>query len=99
MNKKAFVNEYIKKLALDKEIKNFKEAEMEVEVFLKALRVGILKDGEIKLQSKGKFMALQKKERVISNPATRERMTITPPKTIKFIVSKKILKRINEISK
>lgn len=99
MNKKDFVNEYRKKLALNKEIKNFKEAEMDLEIFLNALRIGIIKNGEIKLQNKGKFMTLQKKERVISNPATRERMTITPPKTIKFIVSKKILKRINEISK
>ncbi|MDU1911986.1 HU family DNA-binding protein [Fusobacterium sp.] len=99
MNKKSFVKEYRKSLLSKGGLKTFIEAEKDIEIFLEALKVGLVREGEIKLQNKGKFTVLQKKERVISNPATKERMTIIPPKTIKFTVSGKILKRINEISK
>ena len=99
MNKKSFINEYRKKTSHNGEIKNLKEARMDLEVFFETLKVGLLKDGEVKLQKKGKFKILQKKERVISNPSTRERMTITPPKTVKFVIAKNIIMKINEMSK
>lgn len=98
MNKKSFINEYRKKANCNGEIKNLKEARMDLEVFFETLKIGLLKDGEVKLQKRGKFKVLQKKERIISNPSTKERMKIFPPKTIKFVLSKKILKKINEVS-
>lgn len=99
MNKKGFVKEYRERLVQNGKVKNFRDAEMDIEIFLKTLKVGLLREGEVKLRSKGKFMVLKKKKRVISNPVTRERMIIFPPKTIKFVISRKIIKRINEVSK
>lgn len=44
--------------------------------------------GNIKFKEIGAFSVLERKERVISNPKTRERMTIYPLTTVKFIPTK-----------
>ena len=92
MDKREFINLYsqLSGQKIDKD-----EAKIDVEVFLE-LVTEFLKKGEIiKFMNIGSFSILDRKPRVISNPATRERMTIYPKKIVKFIPSKKVKERLN----
>lgn len=89
MNKKQFAKIY--REMNSKEI-TLKEVENEVNRFLETLQEALLKDGEVKFVEKGIFEIFSRNQRVISNPSTRELMTIYPKKTVKFRMSKKIFK-------
>ena len=66
------------------------KAREEIEKFLETVEEAIAIDGGVKFQNRGIFEILIRKPRVVSNPATREQMTIYPKKIIKFRASKKI---------
>ncbi|MDH6457857.1 nucleoid DNA-binding protein [Fusobacterium sp. PH5-7] len=66
------------------------KAEDEIEEFLETVKEAIFLDREVKFPKRGTFEILTRKPRVVSNPATREQMTIYPKKIIKFRASKKI---------
>lgn len=53
----------------------------------------MIADGKIKFIEKGTFEILERKPRIISNPLTRELMTIYPKKSVKFTSSKKLNKK------
>ena len=55
-----------------------------------------LKTGHLNLKNLGTFKIINKKERIGRNPKTKEQFVITARKTISFIPSKKISKKINE---
>ena len=85
MNKLEFIKEY--KKCYKKNI-TYTEAKKDVEAFLDLIENNIMNVGNIKFTEIGAFSVLERKERVISNPKTRERMTIYPLTTVKFIPTK-----------
>lgn len=91
MDKKKFINLYSEL----SEIKLYKqEAVEDVETFFKVVTEFLAKGETVKFLNVGSFSILERKPRVISNPATRERMKIYPKKTVKFIPSKKIQEKL-----
>ena len=58
--------------------------------YLETVKEGIALDGEVRFPKRGIFEILTRKPRTVSNPVTREQMTIYPKKIIKFRASKKI---------
>lgn len=92
MDKRKFINLYsqLSGQKIDKD-----EAKIDVEAFLELVTEFLKKGETIKFMNVGSFSILDRKPRVISNPATRERMTIYPKKTVKFIPSKKVQERLN----
>ena len=62
----------------------------DIDIFLETLREALQIEGEVKFVKRGTFEVISRKPRVISNPATRERMTVYPKKTVRFRVSKKM---------
>ena len=87
MNKRELTKLYIK-LSLCPISQN--KAKEEIEEFFETLKEAIVIDGKVKFPKIGTFEILSKQPRVISNPVTRELMTIYPKKIIKFRASKKI---------
>lgn len=85
MNKLEFIKEY--KKCYKKNI-TYTESKKDVEAFLDLIENNIMNVGNIKFKEIGAFSVLERKERVISNPKTRERMTIYPLTTVKFIPTK-----------
>ena len=85
MDKLQFIKEY--KENHDRRITNA-DAKKDVEVFLKLIESSIVEAGSIKFKGIGTFSLLKRKPRVISNPKTRERMTIYPLPIVKFIPTK-----------
>lgn len=65
------------------------EALKEIDIFLKTVQEALIINKKVKFVKRGTFEVLEKKPRMISNPATRELMKIYPPKTVRFRVSKK----------
>ena len=55
-----------------------------------------IKMEKLNLKNLGTFKIINKKERIGRNPKTKEQFVITARKTISFIPSKKISKKINE---
>ncbi len=55
-----------------------------------------IKTEKLNLKNLGTFKILKKKERRGRNPITKEQFVITARKTISFIPSKKISKKLNE---
>ena len=74
-----------------------KQAIQEIDCFLETVKEVLIKDGKVKFVRKGSFDILEKKPRIISNPATRELMKIYPSKTVRFRASKNIYNEINRI--
>lgn len=70
------------------------EASKDVEVLLETVTELLEKGETVKFLNVGSFSILERKPRVISNPATRERMEIYPKKTVKFIPSKKVQEKL-----
>ena len=91
MDKKSFINLY-SKLSEKKMYKQ--EASKDVEVFLETVTELLEKGETVKFLNVGILSVLVRKPRVISNPATRERMEIYPKKTVKFIPSKKVQEKL-----
>ncbi|MDO4588296.1 MAG: HU family DNA-binding protein [Fusobacterium sp.] len=91
MDKKNFINLYSQL----SETKLYKQdAVKDVEILLETVTELLEKGETVKFLNVGSFTILERKPRVISNPATRERMEIYPKKTIKFIPSKKIQEKL-----
>ena len=89
MNKKELAKIYSK---ISKNMINVKRAIEEIDVFLETVQEALLVDGKVKFIKRGTFEVLKKKVRIISNPSTREIMKIYPKKTIKFKISKELIK-------
>lgn len=66
------------------------QALKEIDIFLETVKEALIKDKKVKFVKRGTFEVLEKKPRMISNPATRELMKIYPGKTVKFRISKNI---------
>ena len=90
MNKRRFAKVY---RDLSNEKIDINQALKEIENFLKTIEEALIADGKIKFIEKGTFEILERKPRIISNPLTRELMTIYPKKSVKFPSSKKINKK------
>lgn len=84
MNKKDLIEIYKNKSNIESTI----EAKTDINDFIEVLKKAILKDGEVKFHDNGIFEILERKPKIISNPATRELITIHPKKTVKFRMSK-----------
>lgn len=91
MNKKELAKIYSK---ISKNMINVKRAIEEIDVFLETVQEALLVDGKVKFIKRGTFEVLKKKARIISNPSTRELMKIYPKKTIKFKISKELIKQL-----
>ena len=87
MNKREFAKIYRKISLYDATIETVLT---DVDIFLETLREALQIEGEVKFVKRGTFEVISRKPRVISNPATRERMTVYPKKTVRFRVSKKM---------
>ena len=87
MNKRRFAKVY---RDLSNEKIDINQALKEIENFLKTIEEALIANGKIKFIEKGTFEILERKPRIISNPLTRELMTIYPKKSVKFTSSKKI---------
>lgn len=88
MNRKEFYDVYRKLDKTENQRRDLKEIEKEIEIFFRCIEEGISLDGEVQFRNKGSFKLIDRKEKIVSNPSTRERMTIYPGKTIKFKSSK-----------
>ena len=87
MNKRRFAKVY---RDLSNEKIDINQALKEIENFLKTIEEALIANGKIKFIEKGTFEILERKPRIISNPLTRELMTIYPKKSVKFTSSKKL---------
>lgn len=87
MNKRDFAKIYME---VSKDNLNLKQAIQEINFFLETVKEALIKDGKVKFVRRGTFDILEKKPRMISNPATRELMQIYPLKTVRLRVSKHI---------
>lgn len=85
MDKQQFIKEY--KENHQKRISNA-DAKKDVEAFLNLIERKIVDAESIKFKGVGSFSLLRRKPRVISNPKTRERMTIYPMAIVKFTPTK-----------
>lgn len=85
MNKKKFIQYYKKDTTL-----NTKEATEDIEIFFELLGTILNSEKKVSFSKKGVFEVLNRLPRKISNPSTREIMEISPVKTIKFRMSKKV---------
>lgn len=90
VNKRRFAKVY---RDLSNEKIDINRALKEIENFLKTIEEALIADGKIKFIEKGTFEILERKPRIISNPLTRELMTIYPKKSVKFTSSKKLNKK------
>ncbi|AVQ29414.1 MULTISPECIES: HU family DNA-binding protein [Fusobacterium] len=84
MNKKDLVKIYKDKSKME----NARDALADINDFIETLKKAILKDGTVKFHDNGIFEILVRKPKVISNPSTRELITIYPKKTVRFRMSK-----------
>ncbi|AVQ29061.1 hypothetical protein C4N20_13515 [Fusobacterium ulcerans] len=87
MNKREFAKIYRKISSDDVTIE---AALRDIDIFLETLREALQIEGEVKFVKRGTFEVISRKPRVISNPVTRERMTVYPKKIVRFRASKKI---------
>jgi nucleoid DNA-binding protein len=90
VNKRRFAKVY---RDLSNEKIDINQALKEIENFLKTIEEALIANGKIKFIEKGTFEILERKPRIISNPLTRELMTIYPKKSVKFTSSKKLNKK------
>ena len=87
MNKREFAKTYRKISSDDMTIETVLT---DVDIFLETLREALQIEGEVKFVKRGTFEVISRQPRVISNPVTRERMTVYPKKIVRFRASKKI---------
>ena len=87
MNRREMAKLYIK---MSPEKLTITGAEEEIREVLETVKEGIALDGEVKFPKRGIFEILIRKPRTVSNPVTREQMTIYPKKTVRFRAAKKI---------
>ena len=89
LNKKGFAKIYKE---MNKNNIDINQATKEIEIFLETLEEALVKYGKVKFVERGTFEIMERKPRIISNPSTRELMKIYPKKTVKFRVSKNVMK-------
>ena len=89
MSKKRLAKVYSR---VSKEAISERNALKEIDIFLETVEEALQKDGSIMFINRGVFEVKERKARKISNPATREIMTIHPKKTVKFRASKNMIK-------
>ena len=89
MNKKGFAKIYKE---MNKNNIDINQATKEIEIFLETLEEALVKYGKVKFVERGTFEIMERKPRIISNPSTRKLMKIYPKKTVKFRVSKNVMK-------
>ena len=87
MNRREMAKLYTK---MSPEMLSIIKAEEEIEEFLETVKEAIAIDSEVRFPKRGAFEILTRQPRVVSNPVTRERMTVYPKKIVKFRASKKI---------
>ena len=87
MNKREFAKTYRKISPYEATIETVLT---DIDIFLETLREALQIEGEVKFVKRGTFEVISRQPRVISNPVTRERMTVYPKKTVRFRASKKI---------
>ncbi|MDU1912411.1 HU family DNA-binding protein [Fusobacterium sp.] len=85
MDKLHFIKKY--KENHEKRITNA-NAKKDVDVLLDLIEKNIVDAGNIKFKEVGTFSLLRRRPRVISNPKTKERMTIHPLAVVKFTPTK-----------
>ena len=85
MNRRALARVYgeVNKISTRKALK-------EIDIFLETIQEALQKNHSVMFRNIGIFEVVERKSRMISNPATRELMKIYPKKTVKFRVSKNI---------
>ncbi|BBA51189.1 putative DNA-binding protein [Fusobacterium varium] len=89
MNKKEFIKLY---RSVYGENITVKESLEDIDIFLKTVEQVLKENGKVKFTKRGVFEVIDRKPRNISNPSTREIMTIYPQKTIRFRITKNIAK-------
>ena len=87
MNKREFAKTYRKISPYEATIETVLT---DIDIFLETLREALQIEGEVKFVKRGTFEVISRQPRVISNPVTRERMTVYPKRTVRFRASKKI---------
>ena len=91
MDKRKFIGVYSK---LSEKKINREEAAADVEAVFKVIGEFLAEGEVVKFLNIGSFSVLERQPRTISNPSTRERMTIYPKKTVKFNTGKKFMEKI-----
>lgn len=94
MDKRQFIRKYREKF--NNEI-NRKEALEDIDSFFEVLKISLEENKKVKFHEIGTFSVLTKKDRVVSNPSTRERMKIIGKNTIKFKASLKLIKKLEAV--
>ena len=87
MNKREFAKVYRK---ISPNNLTIEAALRDIDIFLETLKEALQIEGEVKFVKRGTFEVISRQPRVISNPVTRERMTVYPKKIVRFRASKKI---------
>ena len=85
MNKRKMAKLYVK---MSSEKFSITDAREEITEVLETIKEAIVLDGEVRFLKRGTFEILTRQPRVVSNPVTRERMTVYPKKTVRFRASK-----------
>ena len=67
-----------------------------IESFFDIISEGLIRDGEVKIASFGKFKILNKKQRIGRNPKTKEVFTISKRRVVTFYPSLLLKRKINE---
>ena len=69
-----------------------KAALEEIDIFTQTLQEDLMKYDSVTFVNIGVFEMLERKPRLVSNPSTREIMTIYPKKVVRFRASKNLIK-------
>lgn len=93
MDKRKFIKKYREKL---KNNLNREEALKDIDSFFELLKTTLEKNEKVKFYKIGTFSVINKKDRVISNPSTRERMKIKGRNAVKFKVAPNFIEKIEE---
>lgn len=96
MDKRKFIKKYREKF--NNEI-NRREALEDIDSFFEVLKISLEENRKVKFHEIGTFSVISKKNRIVSNPSTRERMKIIGKNTIKFKASSKLLKKLDSLKK
>ena len=79
MNKTDLINEIAEKAGLNKIA-----AKSALEACLEAIEQALVNNDKVQLVGFGTFSVVEKPERIGSNPQTKEKITISARKTVKF---------------
>lgn len=90
MNKKSFIEAWAK----EKDISKL-HAEEEVNDFINFLERKIKEEKKITFSNFGIWKVVERKERVLRDPNTKELKVIPPKKTVKFKPSPKLKEKLN----